>query len=133
MRTDARADASRAGRTSRRSVPAAARPTACVALELRRLPASRMAPPCSCLCGSEPAYRESLRTEREQMTRRQDAAPERWLQKTGRGLYCVPGDFYVDPNGPVDRAVVTHGHGDHARAGHAHVLATAATAAIMRS
>ena len=67
------------------------------------------------------------------MTRRQDAAPERWLQKTGRGLYCVPGGFYIDPNGPVDRAVVTHGHGDHARAGHAAVMATAATAAIMRS
>ncbi len=56
-----------------------------------------------------------------------------WLKVTPRGLYCVPGDFYVDPMGAVDCAVVTHGHADHARAGHAHVLATAPTAAIMRA
>ncbi|MFK3647304.1 ligase-associated DNA damage response exonuclease [Lysobacter enzymogenes] len=31
------------------------------------------------------------------------------------GLYCPPGDFYIDPWRPVARAVVTHGHGDHAR------------------
>ena len=31
------------------------------------------------------------------------------------GLYCPPGDFYIDPGAPVDRAVITHGHGDHAR------------------
>jgi len=67
------------------------------------------------------------------VSRRGDAAPERWLRKTGRGLYCVPGDFYVDPNGPVDRAVITHGHADHARAGHDSVLTTAPTAAIMRA
>jgi putative mRNA 3-end processing factor len=35
------------------------------------------------------------------------------LQLTDRGLYCEAGDFYVDPWGAVDRAVVTHGHGDH--------------------
>jgi putative mRNA 3-end processing factor len=35
------------------------------------------------------------------------------------GLYCPPGDFYVDPWRPVDRAVITHAHGDHARAGSA--------------
>jgi putative mRNA 3-end processing factor len=35
------------------------------------------------------------------------------LQLTDRGLYCEVGDFYVDPWGAVDRAVVTHGHGDH--------------------
>ncbi len=34
------------------------------------------------------------------------------------GLYCPLGDFYVDPTRAVDRAVVTHGHSDHARAGH---------------
>ena len=67
------------------------------------------------------------------MSHSTDAAPERWLRKTGRGLYCVPGDFYVDPNGPVDRAVITHGHADHARAGHDSVLTTAATAAIMQT
>jgi putative mRNA 3-end processing factor len=35
------------------------------------------------------------------------------LRLTDRGLYCEPGDFHVDPWAPVDRAVVTHGHGDH--------------------
>ncbi len=47
------------------------------------------------------------------------------------GLYCPPGDFYIDPSSPVPRAVITHGHGDHARAGHDHVLATRETLAIM--
>ncbi len=36
---------------------------------------------------------------------------------TSRGLYCAAGDFYVDPWRPVDRAVVTHAHSDHARPG----------------
>lgn len=36
------------------------------------------------------------------------------LRLTDRGLYCDAGDFYVDPWSPVDRAVVTHAHGDHA-------------------
>lgn len=47
------------------------------------------------------------------------------------GLYCPPGDFYVDPTRPVARAVITHGHSDHARAGHGAVLATPETLAIM--
>ena len=46
------------------------------------------------------------------------------LHPTPAGLYCPPGDFYVDPVRPVDRAVITHGHSDHARAGHGAVLAT---------
>ncbi|HZH44328.1 MAG TPA: ligase-associated DNA damage response exonuclease [Lysobacter sp.] len=33
------------------------------------------------------------------------------------GLYCPPGDFHIDPWRPVPRAVITHGHGDHARSG----------------
>jgi putative mRNA 3-end processing factor len=53
------------------------------------------------------------------------------LRPTPTGLYCPPGDFYVDPVRPVDRAVVTHGHSDHARAGHGAVLATPQTLAIM--
>jgi putative mRNA 3-end processing factor len=36
---------------------------------------------------------------------------------TDRGLYCPPGDFYVDPWQPVARAVISHAHGDHARPG----------------
>jgi len=39
------------------------------------------------------------------------------------GLYCPPGDFYIDPWKPVARAVITHAHSDHARTGHAHYLA----------
>ena len=53
------------------------------------------------------------------------------LHPTPAGLYCPPGDFYVDPVRPVDRAVITHGHSDHARAGHGAVLATCQTLAIM--
>jgi putative mRNA 3-end processing factor len=41
------------------------------------------------------------------------------------GLYCVPGQFYIDPWRPVERAVITHAHGDHARGGHQHYLAAA--------
>jgi putative mRNA 3-end processing factor len=47
------------------------------------------------------------------------------------GLYCPAGDFYVDPMRPVPRALITHGHADHARAGHGAVMATAETLAIM--
>ena len=54
-----------------------------------------------------------------------------WLKPVKGGLYCEPGDFYVDPTRAVDRAVITHGHADHARPGHARVLATAETLAIM--
>ena len=57
---------------------------------------------------------------------------ETWLYPTPHGLYCAAGDFYIDPPRPVDRALITHGHSDHARAGHTHVLATAETLAIMR-
>jgi putative mRNA 3-end processing factor len=58
--------------------------------------------------------------------------PQSWLRVTPKGLYCAPGDFFIDPTGPVERAIVTHGHGDHARPGHKHVLATKETLAIMR-
>ena len=58
--------------------------------------------------------------------------PEDLLRPTPQGLYCPPGDFYIDPvRGGVDRAVVTHGHSDHARAGHAAVLATPQTLEAM--
>lgn len=39
------------------------------------------------------------------------------LEVTDRGLYCAEGDFYVDPWRPVDRAIITHAHADHAVAG----------------
>lgn len=49
------------------------------------------------------------------------------------GLYCPPGDFYIDPWHPVERSVITHGHGDHARVGNGHYLATSASAGILRA
>ncbi len=47
------------------------------------------------------------------------------------GLFCPPGNFFIDPMRPVERALITHGHSDHARAGHGSVLATSETLAIM--
>lgn len=40
------------------------------------------------------------------------------IELTDRGMYCAAGDFYIDPYRPVPRAVLTHAHSDHARAGH---------------
>ena len=48
------------------------------------------------------------------------------------GLYCPQGNFYIDPWRPVDRAVITHGHSDHARHGHNHYLTTVSGAPILR-
>jgi putative mRNA 3-end processing factor len=61
-----------------------------------------------------------------------DRVPSLLLQTTDRGLYCATGDFYIDPWGPVERAIVTHAHSDHARAGSARYLVPAAGLAIMR-
>ncbi len=57
--------------------------------------------------------------------------PEALICPRPEGLYCPPGDFYIDPVRPVARAVITHGHADHARAGHGAVYATPATLDIM--
>jgi putative mRNA 3-end processing factor len=59
--------------------------------------------------------------------------PESWIRAVPGGLYCEPGDFFIDPTQAVDRAVITHGHGDHARPNNRHVLATEGTIAIMQS
>ena len=53
------------------------------------------------------------------------------LCATPNGIYCPPGDFYIDPTRAVPRALITHGHSDHARRGHGAVLATAETLKIM--
>ena len=53
------------------------------------------------------------------------------LTQTPQGLYCPLGDFHLDPVRPVGRAVITHGHSDHARSGHGSVLATRETLLIM--
>jgi putative mRNA 3-end processing factor len=59
-------------------------------------------------------------------------AVETWLYPAAGGLYCAPGGFYIDPHRAVDRAVITHGHSDHARPGHEAVLATRETIEIMK-
>ena len=47
-------------------------------------------------------------------------------------LYIRDIDTYIDPFFPVERAIITHGHADHARAGHKHVLCTPETSEIMK-
>jgi putative mRNA 3-end processing factor len=59
--------------------------------------------------------------------------PETWIRTSSAGLYCEPGDFHIDPIHPVPRAVITHGHADHARSGNEQVLATPGTIAVMRA
>lgn len=49
------------------------------------------------------------------------------------GLYCVPGQFYIDPWRPVQRAVITHAHGDHARGGHQHYLTAAPGVNVLKA
>jgi putative mRNA 3-end processing factor len=60
------------------------------------------------------------------------AGPDLVVQRP-EGLYCPPGDFYIDPWRPVERAVITHAHADHARRGHAHVLAAAPAEGVLRA
>jgi putative mRNA 3-end processing factor len=57
--------------------------------------------------------------------------PETLLHPTDAGLYCPAADVHVDPVRPVRRALITHGHADHARPGHGAVLATRQTLDIM--
>jgi putative mRNA 3-end processing factor len=58
--------------------------------------------------------------------------PEDILLPTPAGVCCKLGGFHIDPTRPVDKAVITHGHSDHARAGHGAVLATQDTLDLMR-
>ena len=54
------------------------------------------------------------------------------IQLRPEGLYCPAGDFHIDPWLPVPRAVITHGHGDHAREGMGEYHCTPGTAPILR-
>jgi len=58
---------------------------------------------------------------------------ESWLKPDAAGVHCLPGGFHIDPSRRVERAIITHGHSDHARPGHGAVLATPETIAIMRA
>ena len=60
-------------------------------------------------------------------------SPTDLIVQRPQGLYCPPGDFYIDPWRPVDRAVITHAHADHARTGHGHYLAAAAGEGVLRA
>ena len=57
--------------------------------------------------------------------------PREWMEVRPGGLYCKPGGFFIDPTRAVPLAVITHGHSDHARPGHAKAIATPDTLAIM--
>ena len=59
--------------------------------------------------------------------------PDDLIVQRPEGLYCPPGDFYIDPWRRVERAVITHAHADHARTGHAHYLATAVSEGLLRA
>ncbi|MCC9655519.1 ligase-associated DNA damage response exonuclease [Rhodopirellula halodulae] len=54
------------------------------------------------------------------------------LETTPAGLHCPIGGFYIDPVRPVDRAVITHGHSDHARWGSRHYLSASPGEPILR-
>ncbi len=58
--------------------------------------------------------------------------PEHILTPTPAGICCKLGSFHIDPTRPVERALITHAHSDHARAGHGAVLATQETLDLMR-
>ena len=57
--------------------------------------------------------------------------PLSWIRPEPWGIHVVPADAWIDPSRPVDRALVTHGHADHARGGHGQTVATPETLAIM--
>lgn len=59
------------------------------------------------------------------------SAPFSWIEPHPHGIRIVPADCWIDPSRPVDKALVTHGHADHARGGHGETIATPETLAIM--
>jgi putative mRNA 3-end processing factor len=62
-----------------------------------------------------------------------DQAASDLVVTRAQGLYCPPGDFYIDPWQPVSRALITHAHGDHLRAGHAHYMTSEAGRGVVLS
>ena len=56
-----------------------------------------------------------------------------WIKASSEGIYVPPADAWIDPSQPKAKALVTHGHADHARGGHGKVLATSETLAIMET
>ncbi|MEO5707809.1 MAG: ligase-associated DNA damage response exonuclease [Alteraurantiacibacter sp.] len=60
------------------------------------------------------------------------AADFSWIRPAPHGIHVVPADAWIDPSRAVERALVTHGHADHARGGHGATIATSETLAIMQ-
>lgn len=58
--------------------------------------------------------------------------PDTWIEVRSAGIYCIPANVYIDPMQLVERALITHGHADHARGGHQNVWATLETITIMQ-
>lgn len=54
------------------------------------------------------------------------------IQFTNDGMYCPQGDFYIDPWKPVNKAVITHAHADHARSGNQFYLSQRLTTAVLK-
>src|SRR5256885_7412662 len=79
--------------------------------------------------GSSPRMTGQNRSNRPYIT---EMRPQDILMPVAAGLCCKPGGFHIDPVRPVERAVITHGHSDHARSGHGAVLATQETLDMMR-
>src|SRR5438552_12659676 len=79
--------------------------------------------------GSSPRMTGKNRPDRPYITQMR---PQDILMPVPAGLCCKPGRFHIDPVRPVERAVITHGHSDHARPGHGAVLATRETLDLMR-
>lgn len=71
---------------------------------------------------SESTIKRTIKTMRELV-----------LVPSAAGLYCPAGGFHIDPMKPVERAVITHAHADHARKGHKRYIATPQTIDIMRA
>ncbi len=59
------------------------------------------------------------------------SAPFSWIQPHPWGVHVVPADCWIDPSRAVGKALITHGHADHARGGHGETIATPETLAIM--
>src|SRR6185369_3236504 len=83
----------------------------------------------SWLCGSSPRPTTKSLSKKPYIPYMR---PQDLLSPVPAGLCCKPGGFHIDPVRPVERAVITHGHSDHARPGHGAVLATQETLDIMR-
>src|SRR4051812_32170834 len=83
-------------------------------------------------CGTENSQRQPVTRTTPTPAYIEEMRPQDILMPVPAGLCCKPGGFHIDPVRAVERAVITHGHSDHARPGHGAVLATQETLDMMR-